>query len=458
MARKQAKKLLVVSSESGMEVAGGPPELGRAGSGPLGAVRAVHERGDWPADLDLFVVSDVFGLVEPLNPAAVAVPIPFSRAENPGWWADFVGHNLDRIVKTRGYASALVLPNPQHEQALRNCGKLQEIETVWGNEGVAGLAGAELLQAWLSGKTKRRRAVGDARQSAPVADEQPIVEDAAPVVDDVPPVINMPPLVADKYLRIVEDSIYSDRFMLIVSRLGREEGREVQAALRAEWGQRRSKGRGKKSVSNVVVKAARLPWSYRPAATLGGRLLESIGMGTLLGSINKAVSQLAITEPGRYREILARIPEDESEFMADLLYLLWEASSRMDKDEIKLLRAYLLDKCTPGELRRLGLSRNLGLEDRYEVLRTAVKCFVGLAPVGVLGDYRRVWVWLDEIENLLAYKEEERWETVKALQTMFGDRPPCLSVWLNISPESEATTQEIQSALENMLVLNEDLA
>jgi hypothetical protein len=181
-------------------------------------------------------------------------------------------------------------------------------------------------------------------------------------------------------------------------------------------------------------------------------------MSTILGSINKAVAQVAITEPGRYREILARIPEDESEFMTDLLYLLWEASSRMDKNEIDLLRAYLLDECTPAELRRLGLPRNLKLEDRYQVLRTTVKCFTGLSPVGVLGDYRRVWIWLDEIENLLAYKEEERWETVKALQTMFGDRPFCLSVWLNISPGSEATSAQIQAALENMLVVNEDLA
>ncbi|HST05899.1 MAG TPA: hypothetical protein VLQ48_14355 [Chloroflexia bacterium] len=457
MARKQAKRLLVVSSESGMEVSGGPPELGRAGSGPLGAVRAVHERGEWPGGLDLLVVSDIFGLVDLLNPEEVAVPIPFSRPENPGWWADFVGHNLDRIVKSRGYASALVLPNPQHEQALRNCGKLNEIDTVWGNKGVAGLAGAELLQAWLSGKTKQRASTPSKRATSTAAKAQ-AAEVARPAVIEESPVIEMPPLVADKYLRIVEDSIYSDRFMIIVSRLGRDEGRAVQTALRAEWGQRRSKGRARKSVSNVVIKAARLPWSYRPAATLGGRLLESIGMSTLLGSINKAVSQLAITEPGRYREILARIPEDESEFMTDFLYLLWEASSRMDKDEIGLLRAYLLDECTPGELRRLGLPRNLGLEDRYEVLHTAIKCFIGLAPVGVLGDYRRVWVWFDEIENLLAYKEEERWETVKALQTMFGDRPPCLSVWMNISPDSEATTEEIQAALENMLVLNEDLA
>jgi hypothetical protein len=29
---------------------------------------------------------------------------------------------------------------------------------------------------------------------------------------------------------------------------------------------------------------------------------------------------------------------------------------------------------------------------------------------------------------------------------------------LNISPESDATTQDIQDALENILVLNEDLA
>jgi hypothetical protein len=457
MARKQARKLLVVSSESGMETSGSPPELGRAGSGPLGAMRAVHERGDWPPNLDLFVVSDVYGLVDLLDPSGLTLPIPFSRAENPGWWADFVGHNLDRVVKNRGYASALVLPNPQHEHALRNCDRLREIETVWGNEGVAGLAGAELLQAWLSGKARRRRTPAAQKKAAPVV-EQTLPETAPEAPSDVQPIIDLPLLVADKYLRIVDESIYSDRFMLIASRLGREEAREVQAALRAAWGQRRSKGRNKKSVSNIVIKAARLPWSYRPATTLSGRLLESIGMGTLLGSINKAVSQLAITEPGRYREILARIPEDESEFMTDLLHLLWEASSRMDRDEIGLLRAYLLDECTPHELRRLNLPRNLGLEDRYEVLRTAVKCFIGLSPVGVLDDYRRVWVWLDEVENLLAYKEEERWETVKALQTMFGDRPPSLSVWLNISPESDATTQDIQDALENILVLNEDLA
>jgi hypothetical protein len=245
--------------------------------------------------------------------------------------------------------------------------------------------------------------------------------------------------------------------MLVVGKTDRNEAQGIGEALRAEWAQRRSRGKGKRSVSNIVVKSARLPWSYKPASTLGGRLLESIGMPALLGSINKAVAQVAITEPGRYREILARIPEDESEFMTDLLHLLWEASSRMDKDEIALLRAYLSDGCAPGELRRLGLPRNLGLEDRYEVLRVALKCFIGLSPDGVLSDYRRVWLWLDEIENLLGYDERERWETVKALETLFGDRPPCLTVWLNITPNKESTGEEIQKALENGLGVTDDL-
>src|SRR6476469_5573245 len=145
MPRKPAKKLLVVSSESGTGDAEGPPELKKAASGPLGSVRALHESAAWPAGLELVIVSDSYGLVEPLNEAVEPVPVPFSRQQNPGWWADFVTHNLSRLLEKRLYTAVLVLPNPHHEQALRLCGKLQELDTVWGNPGVAGLAGAELL-------------------------------------------------------------------------------------------------------------------------------------------------------------------------------------------------------------------------------------------------------------------------------------------------------------------------
>lgn len=456
MPRKPAKRLLIVSSESSTGDVDGPPELKNAGSGPLGSVRAMHDSGDWPAGLELIIISDSYGLVEPLNPAAEPVPVPFSREQNPGWWADFISHNLTRLLEKRGYASILVLPNPHHEQALRHCAKLQQLDTVWGNTGVAGLAGAELLRAWLSGKARSqaRQSARSKKEAAPVIPE--IAQVIAPAAD-VPIVVVEPPPLQPQHAALIEEAIYSERFMLVAGKADRVDAYNIQRALKREWVQRRSKGRGRKSVSNVVIKAVRLPWSYRPAETLGGRLLESIGMAALLGSINKAVAQVAITEPGRYRDILARIPEDESEFMTDLLHLLWEASSRMDKDEIALLRAYLSDECSPSELRRLGLPRNLRVEDRYEVLRSVVKCFIGLSPEGVLSDYRRVLLWFDEAENILGYEERERWETVKALETLFGDRPMCLTVWLNISPTKDTQPDTLQKALENGLLITDDL-
>ncbi len=455
MPRKAAKRLLIVSSDNSNGDVDGPPQLKNAASGPLGAVRAMQEGGTWPQGLELVIVSDCYGIVEPLDEDLEPLLVPFSRQQNPGWWADFISHNLGKLVEKGGYNSALVLPNPEHEHAIRHCSQLQEINTVWGNTGVAGLAGAELLRAWLSGKARSNR------RTKP---ELPPTEQIVATGIETPDTVHIsrityhePLPLRPSHAALVEESVYSERFMLVVGKVDRQEAQNIQYAIKREWAQRRSKGRGRMSVSNVVVKGARLPWAYRPAATLGGRLLESIGMPALLGSLNKAVAQLAITEPGRYRDILARIPEDESEFMIDLLHLLWEASSRMDKDEIALLRAYLSDGCTPGELRRLGLPRNLALEDKYEVMRAVVKSFIGLAPDGVLSDYRRVWLWFDEIENLLGYEEKERWETVKALETLFGDRPLCLTVWLNISPTKETASEDIQKILENALVFTDDL-
>ena len=74
------------------------------------------------------------------------------------------------------------------------------------------------------------------------------------------------------------------------------------------------------------------------------------------------------------------MPRDDNEFMAGFLYLLWEAGSRMDKDEIDILRTYMSGDAPHEDLRRVGISRNLWLEDRYEVLRVVLGCFTGMTP------------------------------------------------------------------------------
>jgi hypothetical protein len=242
-----------------------------------------------------------------------------------------------------------------------------------------------------------------------------------------------------------------------VSKLSTADMKELHRVVDAQWARRNERRQERRPVGNLVARTARFPWSDRPAVTLYVRLLESIGMPGVLGSINKAVAQLALVEPGRYRDIIARMPRDDNEFMADFLYLLWEAGSRMDKDEIDILRTYMSGESSHEDLRRVGISRNLWLEDRYEVLRVVLGCFTGMTRGGPVSDYRRVWLWLDEAENLLGYREHDRWEMGKALQTLLGMMPPFVTVWLNISPTSTVTAADVQAVLENNLLVTDDL-
>jgi hypothetical protein len=438
------RRLLILSSQSDGNGQDGLPDLKRARSGALGAIRSLQKSGKWPEDLDLLVVSDTYGLVEPVYTDEPPLLIPFSLAENTNWWIDFITRNLDNYISRRAYTDALVMAKEEHMPALRASRNLRGLEPTWLGTDPRDVT---QLKAWVSGSpTQAEDAQLDGkakprsrRLSNPIPAD---IEAGAPISHNG---------------KLIEEAIYSDHFMLVLSKMGREEIEQVRQEIDGAWARRAVRRHERPSVSNIVVKSARLPWSQRPAITLYGRLLESIGMQGVLGSINKAVAQIAVTEPGRYRDILARLPGDESEFMTDLLHLLWEASSRMDKDEIAILRAYLSDECSHGELRRMALPRNLWLEERYEVMRSVIHCFSGLGHGGSLSDHRRVWIWLQEIENLLAYSDHDRWELVKGLETLAGDAPRYITLWMNISPGSPTGIQEIQSALENKLIITHNL-
>lgn len=458
---ESARRLLVLSSQSGTGDQDGPPDVKRVRGGALGVVRAMQKEGSWPANLDLLVLSDAYGLVEPLNLDEPPVLIPFTRIENGNWWEGFIARNVDNYIARRPYSAAFVHVKPEHEAALRASRKLRALEPEWPTSGDDS---PTRLRDWIEGAeeaptplrlVKHDEETGSLGKTTLLYPRStgPLVGLDEPAPSTVARAAGVPAAVAG----IIEDAIYSDRFMLVLSKLGREQIAQVRLDIEAEWARRSSRRHERPSVSNIIVKQARLPWSERPAVTLYGRLLESIGMQSVLGSINKAVTQRAIMEPGRYRDILTGLPRDESQFIADLLYLLWEASSRMDKDEIAILRAYLADTCTHDELRRIGLPRNLTLEDRYDVLGSILECISGLSPEAVLSDHRRVWIHLDQIENLLGYTDYDRWALVKALETLMARTPSYLTVWLNILPTSPATAAQIQSALENSLAITNDI-
>lgn len=475
-----SRRILLVSSQSASGDQDGPPDLKRARSGALGAVRALQKEGLWPDNLDLLVISDAYGLAPILDPGEPPVPLPFTRTENSGWWDGFITRNLDNYITRRPYREAFVLVRAEHGAAVQASRKLRALDTTWAEPNSGAL---DELRAWLK---------------ATEGSDEPIPEEGPPPISITSTTPNLRVIPGgndsdehDRSMRfssrstgqlndpdlraaepvpsqriadlpagvsgVIEASIYSARFMLVVSKLEVAQVEQTKRDLDTAWARRSARRHERPSVSNVILKRARLPWAERPATTLYSRILEGIGMASVLGSINKAVTQRAITEPGRYRDILARLPEDESEFISDVLYLLWEASSRMDKDEIAILRAYLSDTCTHTELRRMGLPRNLSIEDRYDLLHAVVQCISGLSPAESLSDHRRVLLLLDRVENLLGYPDHDRWELVKGLETLAAAAPPYLTLWLNLSPTSPATVAEIQAALESNLLITDDL-
>ena len=102
-----------------------------------------------PTPSSLLIISDAYGLVEPDSPAGWPVPIPFTRTENPDWWAGFISRNLDNYITRRIPASAFVLFEPAHEPALRASRKLRDLDPTWTDAGASGL---DALTPWVTGE------------------------------------------------------------------------------------------------------------------------------------------------------------------------------------------------------------------------------------------------------------------------------------------------------------------
>ena len=214
MVRKQNKtrRLVVISWPSKGGAAAAPPKIDGARAGAVGAVRALQREGAWPEDVDLLIVSDRYGLVETGSGVGEAVPIPFTREENPDWWAGFIARNLDNYAAKRDYAEYFVLAEEAHEAALRVASRLKGPEATWADVRANGTAA---LKAWVTGAMGATS--GPAKKRTGSRPGSVRAKEAMSADKDVP----TPPLSAAQALatRIVEDAIYSHRLILTITNI-----------------------------------------------------------------------------------------------------------------------------------------------------------------------------------------------------------------------------------------------
>jgi hypothetical protein len=117
-----------------------------------------------------------------------------------------------------------------------------------------------------------------------------------------------------------------------------------------------------------------------------------------------------------------------------------------------LLFTYLLGDSTPDELAELGFSQPLEeIDDKLFVLGIVLRCMIGVkAKIGTggkVGPACRVYLILDEIENLLPQSRDVSWAFTHWLEHLSSDVGEGLTIWMNIQTKDEATIEHIQRRL-----------
>ena|SRR2546430_1225889 len=137
------------------------------------------------------------------------------------------------------------------------------------------------------------------------------------------------------------------------------------------------------------------------------------------------------------------------------LVLLSEAVQKRYTELEQSLFAYLLRKCSQEELGEMGLSENLEhVDEKLFVLSMVLRCMIGVkAKIGTggeVGPASRVYLVLDEAENLLALPPETSWAFLHALEHLTYDVGAGLTIWMHI--KTTDTTQHVQKRLGHRLL------
>ena len=206
--------------------------------------------------------------------------------------------------------------------------------------------------------------------------------------------------------------------------------------------QREADGMPWRGLRTQYTIAIRLSKSASPIRTLYTHILKKFGPPNLAAHF------------WLYPNIITRRSRGENDAAARALVLFGEAftqSGYSERQRLALL-SYVLGECSPEDLVDLGLARNIqDTRDRLFVLGTLLLCMLGqkakIGTNGEVGPDSRVYLLLDEAENLLAVSDETCWAFTHALEHLASDVGPGLTIWMNIQAPDQGIMQRVQKRL-----------
>lgn len=113
----------------------------------------------------------------------------------------------------------------------------------------------------------------------------------------------------------------------------------------------------------------------------------------------------------------------------------------------RLLDQYFLEGCTKGDLRKLGLARNIDkAQDQFRVLAAVIHCFIGLIPGREVTNHSRFCLWVDEMEDFVYFTATQYRPFTQGLRDLIDKLPGFFTLFLNFTltdPEEFETIEII---------------
>ena len=182
-----------------------------------------------------------------------------------------------------------------------------------------------------------------------------------------------------------------------------------------------------------------------PAQDFYTDFLEKLGMTRVQEIIRGVVSNLSEAE---VLQSFQKILESE-----ELARAFWLFGTEDTSEKQALLRSYFFDGCTRTDLKKLGIARNISkAQDRFKVITGVLQCLIGLDASYDLSQHSRVYLWIDEMEDLVYLPSAQFRILSQGLREIIDRLPNFFTLFLNMSLAEPEKHEDFEAILGNAVI------
>jgi hypothetical protein len=250
--------------------------------------------------------------------------------------------------------------------------------------------------------------------------------------------------------RVITESLFSARRYFIFSALPSDKLSAVLAERDRAW-KRAQQSQGKaQPVKFLASSRLALPWSERPAHAFFASVIEQwkdYELEALIRTELEANKSRQVTQNPHLAAVLEGMAEPWSIGDGRTAPFEQRTSSQFRNLMKLLLRTYLLDPTSQAQDRRkLGFTRPLTTQDRYELLSCVWQCQIGLAPGQELSKHQRLWITVDKAEYILDYSPAEVKLLVNGFTSLLKTIGSFFTIWLNLSNPHQQMIERVRQS------------